>query len=344
MMYFFLHILFSAFLSLPAQQEANPSASSLADAARAARERQKNSNPKHVLTDDDIAPGRGAVDSSATPSNESQARALMEKSYSKNPTVAELKSQADLISNYSKYSSADFLGKMKQSALYGYEKVDFPGRKEWEEQLETAVNHFLDEAAKAPSRLQTILDQNQDALARRDPETMQKVRAQWIDTLVPSASWQMRIQELVSDGQSRAKGYLTNSSAALTDYRRGRAKQAETTIGWTLIALRDEEADFKKMRGRYTCDLADFNFNSTDPNKPLNYKVGWESKMAAVRSLGYNILMQGCSSEHFNALAVPPAPDGSQGRAFCSTESGIRIGDDGNTSNCLSSGKDWHGQ
>ena len=334
----------AALLSLAAQQDATPPAQSLADAARAARERQKSSTAKRVVTDDDIVPARSTANSTPASVDEAQIRSEMEKSYPQAPTAADLKNQIDLITGYSKYAPADLIAKFKQAAIYGYESVDFPGRQEWEDELESATTHFLNEAANAAPRLQSILDQNRDALARGDAETAQEVRTQWIDTLVPYASWQVRTQQLVVEGPSRAKAYLADSSKALRDYRRGRAAQAESTIGWTLISLRDEEEEFRKNHSRYTCDLNDFSFNMTNPNKPQNSKIGWDSKMDSVRNLGYNILMQGCDTDHFIALAAPPAPDGTQGRAFCSSEAGIRVASDGSTENCLSNGRDWHGQ
>jgi hypothetical protein len=317
----------------------------LADAARSARERQKSSNPKHVLTDDDIASGRAQQDSAAAAGNEAQARALMEKSYPANPTVADLKSQIDQMSIYSKYPAADLTAKFKLAALYGYEKVDFPGKQEWEAELETATNHFLNEASGAASRLQAILDQNQDALSRHDPESSRRVRALWMEAVVSYASWQMRLQQLITDGQSRAKAYVSSSSTAASDYRRGRAKQSESAVAWTMIRFREMEDEFKKHTGHYACNLADFNFNANNPNKPYNAQYFWENKLANIRSLGYDIVMQGCDATHFTALAVPPALDGNQGRAFCTNQSdGTRIADDGSSVHCLSNGAAWHGQ
>jgi hypothetical protein len=155
----------------------------------------------------------------------------------------------------------------------------------------------------------------------------------------------MRLRQLIDDGQSRAKAYLSNSSGAMSDYRRSGAKQAESTVAWTMIRFREMEDEFKKNTGHYTCNLADFNFNAPNPNKPYNSQYGWENKMANMRSLGYDVVMQGCDATHFTALAVPPALDGSQGRAFCTNESaGTRIADDGSAVHCLSTGAAWHGQ
>ena len=339
-----LHLL-ALLLALPSPQEAAPPAPSVADAARAARERQKTAASKHVLTDDEIAPGRGAADATAAAGNESQVRAQMQKSFPASPTVADLRAQIEQIGIYSRYQPADLTAKFKTAALYGYEKVEFPGKKEWEEQLETAVTHYLDEAARAVPRLQAVLDENQDALLRRDPAASQKVRSQWIDAVVAYASWQLRLQQLIEDGQARPKAFLNDSAAALSEYRQGRSKQAESTIGWILITLHDQELKFKQIHNRFTCDLTDFNFNATNPNKPLNYQTGWENKMETVRNLGYRILVHGCNAEGYTALAIPPLPDGSQGRAFCTGESGaIRRSADGSTANCQSGGSDWHGE
>jgi hypothetical protein len=155
----------------------------------------------------------------------------------------------------------------------------------------------------------------------------------------------MRLQQLLADGQSRAKAYLSNSSPARSDDRQGRAKQSESTVAWTMIRFREMEDEFKKHTGRYTCNLADFNFNATNANKPYNAQYFWENKLATIRSLGYDIVMQGCDATHFTALAVPPVPNGSQGRAFCTNESdGTRIAGDGSSVHCLSTGNPWHGQ
>jgi len=336
--------LLAALLALAAQQDSGPPAQSVADAARAARERQKSSNSRRVLTDDDMASARKSSDSGASPTTEAQTRAQLEKTYPSIPTVEEMRNQIDAIAGYSKDPAADLIVKFKQAAIYGYETVDFPGRQEWEDQLESATTHFSEEAVNATQRLQALVEQNRDALSRQGPEVGQKVRAQWIEFLVPYTSWQIRTQQLIVEGQSRAKAYLADSAKALRDYRSNRAAQAESTVGWALISLREEEEEFHKNHGRYTCELSDFSFNIANPSKPQNSKIGWDSKMDSLRNLGYSIQMQGCDADHFAALAAPPAVDGTQGRAFCSTEAGIRVATDGSTENCLSTGRDWHGQ
>jgi hypothetical protein len=334
----------AALLALTPLQEASPPTQSVADAARAARERQKSSAPKHLLTDDDLA-SRRASGESALAGTETQAREQVEASIPPSPNAADLKKQIDQIDADGKVPAVALIARNKQTALYGNEDVDFPGRQEWEEQLESATTHFLDDAAAAVLQLQAIWDQNRDGLTRGDATTAQSVRRQWIDAVVPYASWQLRTQQLVVDGRSRAEGYKADSAAAWRDYRRTHAAQAESTLGATMAALQEAEAAFKKTNGRYTCDFSDFATNAASADKSQNSPEDWASRLEAVRRLGYTVLLQDCDADHYTALATPPAADGTQGRAFCTNESAaIRIGSDGKTDRCLSSGRDWHAQ
>jgi hypothetical protein len=256
-----------------------------------------------------------------------------------------LKSQIDQIEADSKTPAVQLVARYKQTALYGYETVDFPGRQEWEDQLESATEHYLEEAATTARELQTILDQNREALGRSEGETIQRVRAKWIDTVVPYASWQLRAQQLIVDGRSRAKAYIADSAAALRDYRRAHVAQAEPTIGSTMMALQQAEMEFRKSHDHYTCDLADFNLNTANVDKPQNPQMDWTSKLNAVHGLGYELQLEGCDADHFTALATPPASDGTQGHAFCSSETvAVHIADDGRTVNCLAAGREWHAQ
>lgn len=81
-------ILTAIFLATGAQaQESTPSGGtpSVADAARAKRERQKSTTPKHVITDDDIASKIGPADAADLGASEQEVRAEMEKNYSQTP-------------------------------------------------------------------------------------------------------------------------------------------------------------------------------------------------------------------------------------------------------------------
>jgi len=334
----------AAFLALAAQQD-SPLAQSVADAARAARERQKASTPKHMLTDDDLASRRASAQSDSVAGTEEQVRAQLEISYPPIPTPADLKGLIDQIAADSKTPAVQLAAKYKQSALYGYEAVDFPGRQEWEDQLETATEHFVGEAAAAVTAVQAILDQNREALARNDNEAIGRVRAQWIDAVVSYASWQLRTQQLVVEGRSRAKAYVADSAAALREYRRAHVTQAESTIGSTMLALQRAELDFRKGHDHYTCELADLPLEATKAEKSRDSQNDWTSRLAAAHSLGYELELQGCDADHFTALATPPAADGTQGHAFCSSETmAVRIADDGRTAGCLATGREWRNQ
>lgn len=342
---FFFPAIAAALLALAAQQDAGPPAQSVAEAARAARERQKSSNPKHLLTDDDIASRHAGDDSAALTGNEAEVRAQLEDSVPRSLTVVELKTQLDAIIADANRPAVALIAKFKQTALYGYEDVDFPSRQEWEDQLDSATTRFLAQSAAAASQLQSLLDQNRDALSRQDGPTLQKLRAQWIDALVPYVSWQMRAQQLVVEGQARAKAYMADSAAAWRDYRRGHVKQAESTVATTLLALREQEIAFQKDHAHYTCEIADFTSSESTPTNPANPQTAWSTGMDALHKLGYSITLQGCDAEHFTVVAVPPATDGTQGHAFCTSETaGLRIAADGRPDNCLAAGREWHAQ
>jgi len=231
-----------------AQQEASPPAPSVAEAARAARERQKSTNAKHVLTDEDLG-GTRETGGSGSPASEAEARSQLERdpTVPAKPTVADLKQR---IHDFSVASSRDQPTRdFRHGGLYEsfeYKNVDFPGKKEWEEEMETALTHLHAESGLAAPRLQAILDQNQEALSRGDPSASQRVRGQMIDALVPNIRWQIRFSQLWQEGQERAKAYLSNSAAALNDYRQSQGKRAGTIIGYTLIALNDKEEQFRE--------------------------------------------------------------------------------------------------
>lgn len=331
-------------LAQPAPQDASAPAQSVVDAARAARERQKSSPPKHQLTDDDLAARRVSAES-ALAGTETQAREQIEDSVPANPTAADLQNQIDQINSDAKISAVALIGRNKQTALYGNENSDFPGRQEWEEQLESATTRFCENAVSAASQLQTILEQNQDALGRGDAAAAQRVRKQWMDTIVPYASWQLRTEQLVVDGRSRAEGYKADSAAALREYRRAHSAQAESTLGATMTSLQEAEAAFQKTNGRYTCEITDFGANAAKADQSQNPPIDWASRLETARRLGYTVLLQDCDADHYTVLALPPAVDGTQGRAFCSNESaGIHVAGDGRTTNCLTTGREWHGQ
>jgi hypothetical protein len=142
-----------------------------------------------------------------TPSLADAARAQLEKDATvpKNPTVADLQHRIYDFSVASGDNVPAMVENMQHAAVYGRENVDFPGKKEWAEQMEVAVTHWLGETGPAADRLKAILQENQDALNRSVPGTSQKVRQQWIDALVSYTVWQMRVHQLTLGGQSRSE-------------------------------------------------------------------------------------------------------------------------------------------
>jgi len=330
-------------LVLTAQQENSAPAQSVADAARAARERQKSSPPKHILTDDDLAARHASAESDSLAGTEARVRTQLENSYPPIPSAADLKSQIDQMTADSKTPAVQLTAKYKQAALYGYETVDFPGRQEWEDQLESATGRFLGEAATAATAVQAILDKNRDAFDKRDDQAVQKVRREWIDAVVPYASWQLRTQQLIVEGRSRAKAYVADSAAALREYRRAHVSQAESIVGSTMMALQTAEVEFRKSHDHYSCELAELQFNVASSDQRQNPQADWTSRLNAIHNLGYELQLQGCDADHFTALATPPAPDGTQGHAFCSSETVLaHIAEDGRTVNCSTTGREWH--
>ena len=207
-------LMVTAFLMFSQQQEATPPAPTLAEAARAARERPKSSKPKHIVTDDDVS-HNGSDAGFAAGVSESQVRARLQG----DATIPRVPTAADLINRINDFSLANGISatteaaNYKQRILSGHQNAPFPGQKEWEEQMDTAVKHFVEEAGTAATRLHAILEENKDALAHGDPATPQKVRQEWIEALVPFTTWQLRLHQLMLDGDARAKASSSKPQA-----------------------------------------------------------------------------------------------------------------------------------
>ena len=183
---FFLYIIMTGmFLAAAGAQETTPAATtpSVADAARAARERRESMTPVRIMTDDDIAAKRGAGDLANRSASEQEVRAEMEKHYPSSLTKADLTQQIGQIKSIAARGDADMLVAVKNSALAGYENVDFPGKKHWEEDVSVAATRMVEEADKGAARLQAIVDDNQNVLAGRDLAASAHLREMWIDAL-----------------------------------------------------------------------------------------------------------------------------------------------------------------
>jgi len=195
-----------------AQQDATQPTPSVADAARTARERQKAGAVKRVITEDEL-PSRKQLGAQA--GNEAQTRAALEKTY---PTLnaVDMTNELNQAEALSKMSASKIVAEQEWTALAGHQKLAFPGKKEWENQLEEAVTRLIDEAGAAYPKLQEILDTNRPAILKHDAEVMKKVRTQWFDALVPYMSWHAKVRQILADGQARATSFATNPTCCST--------------------------------------------------------------------------------------------------------------------------------
>jgi hypothetical protein len=343
---FFLYIVMTGtVLAAGAQaQETTPPAMppSVADAARAARERRESMTPKRIMTDDDVAAKRGAGDSANMGASEQEVRAEMEKNYSQPLTKADMTRQITQMQAVEASGDAGMLTSFKRSALAGYEGVEFPGKKEWEQSLSVAASRMVEEAGKGVTRLQAIVDGNQNAIAGRDPTALARMRETWIDALLPYATWQQRTRDLMEGGKARAKAYATGNSAGAAEYLHEAVRRNENAVGGMLSSMHIVEDELRNVQGHYACEAAQW---PRDPRHPEIPNAMWTIYMNTASGAGYRLDIQGCDARHYSAVAIPPASDGSQGRAFCMDESGVvRVAPDGNPTTCISRGSEWVGR
>lgn len=343
---FFLCITMTGmFLAAGAQaQETTPPATtpSVADAARAARERQTSMTPKRTVTDDDIAAQRRAADLANRGASEQDVRVVMENGYPPILAKADLTRQITQIKSIAARGDADLLLGFKRSALASYEGVEFPGKKQWEEDLAVGVTRMVEEANTVATRLQAIVDDDPSVLAGRDLAAAARLRERWIDALLPYATWQQRMRDLVADGTARAKAYATGNPAGVAEYHQEAVSRNETAVGGMLSSMRIVEDELRNVQGHYACEEAQW---PRDPRHPEIPNAMWTIYMNTASGAGYRLDIQGCDARHYSALAVPPVSDGSQGRAFCMDESGVvRVAPDGNPATCMSSGREWAGR
>jgi hypothetical protein len=350
---FFLQAGLAALLVFGVQQDATQAPSpapSLADAARAARERQKSSNSKHVLTNDEISTSGGTLPGSSGQVSEAQGRALLENLVPALPTSQSFENLIKILNFYAQEPPAKLVAGLKATALNGYEKVNFPGQKQWDQEMEAAANNLHDESSRVLPQLQAFLDANREALstsasARRDVARLQALHAQGIDIIAPCAPWLVRLQQLLQEGATQSKAHVENNAGARNQYRQSRVPAAEFAAAWGLVRLNEAEAEYKKKFGYYACSISDFGMDYAKPQGPHNSGVSLHSEFNGMRNYDYRFTLQNCGGQFFQALAEPPVSDGSQGRAFCTDQSlVVRYAEDGRWGNCLASGKTWQGQ
>src|SRR5205807_4367646 len=114
-------------------------------------------------TDDDIPPKIGPADAADLAASKQEVRAEMEKNYSPALTKTDMVRQITQMQAVAASGDAGMLTSFKRSALAGYEGVEFPGKQEWEQSLSVAASQIVEEANKGVTRLQAIVDGNQNA-------------------------------------------------------------------------------------------------------------------------------------------------------------------------------------
>jgi hypothetical protein len=337
---FLLSTLTATFLAAVVRAQENESTPpTVVDAARAARERQKSIKPKAAMTED----GSGSYTAATKPEDfgalEAKLRKEMESSYPPKPTATLLAGNIREMKQMANYPGNGLLARFKYVALVTYETVEFPGKKEWEQDIAAAVENLIVASAKGAVNLQAILDENRDALANGDASTLARIREMWIDARVPSESWLKRVWTVTENGQTRAKAFATGNPVGMHQYRSGDAKRTEPWVGSKMATVQKQEAAYKRAHGRYSCDVGDF---ANDPENPKVPNWEWNSDIEALGHWGYRLDYQNCDASHFTAVAVPPAADGSEGRAFCTNESGVvRMASDGSATECILRGSVW---
>jgi len=338
-------VLTAVLLATRAQaQQSAPSgeAPSVTDAARAERERQKSVKPKHVITDDDTGPQIGSADAANLGASEQDVRAEMEKNYSSPLTKGDMTMQITQMQGVVSRGDAGMLTSFKESALAGYERVEFPGKKEWEQSLSVVASRMVEEADKGVPRLQAIVDANQNAIVGRDSTALARMRETWINVLLPYATWQQRARNLEEDGKARVKAYATGNPTGLAQHHQDAVRRNEIAVAVVLSELHIPEDQIKRVWGHYACDATQW---PRDPQFPDLPNQVWAMYLRTVSGAGYRLEMKGCDSGRYTAVAVPPASDGSEGHAFCTDETGIvRAAADGDPATCLSRGRDWDGR
>jgi hypothetical protein len=199
---FFFSLVLSAVFAFPSQQEPTQATPTVADAARAARERQKSSSAKRVVTDDDVLHSGGFDNSQIS---EDRVRAELEKGMPANPTLPMLQLAISQIGDVVKNPADQIAARYKSIPLGSNPNISFPGKKEWDAEMDDAVFRMVEEAGKTTVQLQALLTKSKEAFSGQDPEALRKLRTQWIEAEVPYVTWQKRAFQLSLEGEARAK-------------------------------------------------------------------------------------------------------------------------------------------
>lgn len=328
-------------------QEAPPQ--SVAAVANSARQRQKSTTPARVFSNEDLDPAAG----DGPVANDHQLREFIDRTYRRplTPQLAKAFEQDARAFNF-RYFNAEFAyAAARRAALREYSDVFFPGRGEWEDRLRVVFNNSIEERKRLPDAILSIEDANRELIdgGGGTPEAsarLEEVRQQFTSARMPELRSEQRLVAVLRDGYERAKAYQSNPEAATAAYRRSRIPVAEKSVGSGMIALVGAEQDYYKAYGRYTCNLKDL---LAGPKNGLNSAGVLSLKIIAYQNYDYALTLQGCDNtsqgQHYQAIAIAPSPDGTQGRSFCSDDSGtIRMDAEGKLDSCLSRGQAWRAE
>ena len=325
----------------PASAQEEGATPSVAEAARLARERHKSTTPSRVLTNEDLSFQNAETGELLS---DQQVRAILEKEVPR-PLTADVMDRLRITFGYNRAEIMPDSYMIR--ALGDYSQVLFPGRDEWVAKYHDALDHLADEVTKLHGAIDSIESTNRSVIEAGNglngaSERLEQVRQQLIEALIPETRWSRRAQEMVEDAKARAKAYLANSRGATGEYRKERAPAAEEAVGSALIWLGREEEKYREAYGHYTCDLQDFKFG--DSRGPHSAGLLF-ANITAYQAYDYKLTIQGCDlsqGRHFRALAVAPSTDGTQGRSFCSDDTGdVRIAGDEQIASCFSRGAAW---
>src|SRR5215813_1068030 len=198
-------------LLLATCQEPSLQTPTVADAARATRQQPKSHSQKHVLSNEDLSGEHHDEGQEVELESKDKLRSQLEKLCPKRPTVADLKHDVELLTNYAKCcSEREMIANFHRAALHNLESVDFPGKKEWEGKLEVTVRRWMEELETGARQIQAILDGNRPVLSGTDSAALEQVRQQWIEAKIPYLQWQSRMDLLVEEGTTRAKAHLAS--------------------------------------------------------------------------------------------------------------------------------------
>ena len=182
--------------------------------------------------------------------------------------------------------NADILKSSEEDTLAGYEGVEFPGKKEWEENLSVVVSHMVEEAGRGAVQLQAIVDENQNVLAGHDHATSAQMRETWIAAVLPYATWQRRARDLAEDGKARAKAYATGSPAGVAEYHHEAVRRNELAVAVMLSSMHITEDQLRRVQGHYACDATQW---PRDPQTPEIPNVMWTNYMDTASGAGYRL-------------------------------------------------------